>query len=963
MKFKPSRPLTITLLAGSIAMALSPAYAATTNTGTHTPSAATLPGAVAPSSPAMHVEPQTNDQSPADNQKESKAKSKKGTTNLAAITVTGQLRALRQEASTKRNAIGIVDSISAEEAGKFPDQNVADALQRVPGISVNRGGGVANQVTVRGLGPSFVNVLLNGRVLATADSGRAFNFDALPSEIISQALVHKTSLAKLPAGGIGGTINIKTASPLDFHGLHFSASVSGNENHLDSGLGGNVEPRVSAMIGDTSRDGSFGWLVSALTQKRSFQIKQITTGDWDTGLDFSRINPSLTDIAAPSTIQYNFSNDTLKRRAIMGAFEWRPTPKLDLTFNTLLSEFDRDTETDSYGQYHNYDDIDTLTANDHGTALKYTRISAPGKVVMANDIISSGGPSNEFTGQAGVHVRYQFNRSTIFNADVAYSKASSTGNQNGWFAVMGQRNYGRTLTFVNNGSKLMPVYHNVLPPTLTKGLRAHYVSTGGTNVHSYVKSLNLSLKKEFLSGVVSSLTAGFAARNQSKKNTVYRMPHMFECSEFCGYTALIPASAVGLHVLHAGSMPYAGPGAPTAWAAFDAHKYLAWLASPAAYNQRPNPKAFEALLAANGGGFAARPFAPGYTRVGEKIKALFAQAHFEGTLGSMLWSGEAGLRYVRTKTTAHAISQPLLGTHVDPQDVGLVLPDYGPAAPIATHGSYSNFLPSLTFKLHLMPNLILRAAWSKTLTRPDLSDLAANKTYIFAPHEELLSEGNANLKPYESRNFDVGMGYYFGGASYVSLDGFHKTIKNFVTNITTIQTIVGLPFRVTRPINLNTAKVRGLEFTFNYQLNHLAGSFGWLDGFGIATNYTYVTSNVSVTAAQIAKGEVFAIPGIGNSSNASLYYDRGGLQLRFAYNWRGTYLSTIANGAGHPESVKPYGELDFSGSYDFSKHVSVFLTATNLTNEKISRYQVYLNQPTLAELDGGIYTLGLRLQF
>jgi TonB-dependent receptor len=141
------------------------------------------------------------------------------TGSLEEVVVTGQRAAIRRAEDIKLNAVSVVDAVSAEEAGKFPDQNVADALQRVPGVAVDRSGGESSHITVRGFGPDFVNVVLNGRTLATDARDRAFNFDVLPSELISTAEVHKTSSADLEEGGIGGTVNIITARPLNSKGF------------------------------------------------------------------------------------------------------------------------------------------------------------------------------------------------------------------------------------------------------------------------------------------------------------------------------------------------------------------------------------------------------------------------------------------------------------------------------------------------------------------------------------------------------------------------------------------------------------------------------------------------------------------------------------------------------------------------------------------------------------------------
>jgi TonB-dependent receptor len=191
------------------------------------------------------------------------------------------------------------------------------------------------------------------------------------------------------------------------------------------------------------------------------------------------------------------------------------------------------------------------------------------------------------------------------------------------------------------------------------------------------------------------------------------------------------------------------------------------------------------------------------------------------------------------------------------------------------------------------------------------------------------------------------------------VDGFYKRVSNFNTVIGTQQTLLGFPFTVNEPVNLNTATIAGEEFTVNYQFTRLPKPF---DGLGTSVNYTHVSSNASINSALLATAGKFAVPGIGDSGNVSGFYEEGPVQLRLAYNWRGKYLSSIAdpNEAGQPTTTKAYGQLDFSGSYRISPNFSLFLTATNLLRENIFKYQVYPNRPAYAEADGGTVTLGIR---
>ncbi|HEX7816896.1 TonB-dependent receptor [Dyella sp.] len=882
---------------------------------------------------------------------------KKKITDLNSIQVTGTLGSLYRSQATKQDSIGVVDSVSAEEAGKFPDQNVADSLQRVPGVSVNRGGGESNQITVRGFGPTFVNVLLNGRTMATASSDRAFDFDVFPSEVIQQAVVEKTSSADQEAGGIGGTVNVITAQPLDFNGFHMTGSAAGVNDHIGGGLSSKSTPKVSGMIGDTNADHTFGWLASFVYYKRDHVEQSIDTLGWLTNQDFSRINPAYTHLALPQTLQGTVTQETRTRKSFNGALSWIPFDNFTIKLDGLLSEYKIDSKYDAFGLFTNTGVIEQITPGANGTAQHYVQDASGG---MSNDYAEESNPRDAKNYQIGANFAYKFNDTLTIDWDTALSRAWNKQSQNGYFVVLGTRNIGTQPEWTNNGGGSLPSWSNFLSPLDTSTLHAHVTNEGtqSPNVSDAISQNRLHLSKTFLDGTLSQLDFGIEHSDDTKTLVTYNTPNSFGCAEYCGYVVPVPAGAVGAHVVNFGSLVNgASPGFPNQWVVYDVSKLFAYLATPEAYNQLPNADAFKAQLDANGGGFTARPDPNTYSKIQEHISSAYAMANLQGDMGQMPWTLNLGMRYTKTDTTSQAYSVPIIAIAVNPNDPTNAIPTYGTLSPISEKGSYSNWLPSANFKLNLRDDLIFRAAASKTLTRPDLNYLAASVSYNFRPQNQTIDKGNAGLKPYVSKNFDTGIEWYFDDASYVALDAFYKKVDNFSTLITTNTTLLGFPFQLTEPVNLNTATIKGAEFTLNYQFKHLPSPF---DGFGVATNYTYVTSNASISPDKIGNAGKFAVPGIGDSANGTVYYQKGPIEVRLSYNWRDKYLSSIAGGQGQPTTVKAYGQLDLSADYKINDHVTVFFDETNLTNETISQYQVYLDRESYAEADGRTVFLGVR---
>jgi len=931
--------------------------------------ATTAPPAGTPSS--------SSDQSTPDAASKAKDKDKK-VTELNAVSVTGQLAAIRRAQAIKQDAVNVVDSISAEETGKFPDPNVADALQRVPGVSVNRSGGESSQIAVRGFGPEFVAVTVNDRQMATASGSRAFNFDVLPSEIISVAQVNKTSSADIPEVDIGGVVNIQTARPLDFHGFHGAWSAAGVNSNLTGDWQGKTTPKASGVFGWTNSDNTFGWMASATYYKRKDTQLNTQANSWYANQNISQLSPGpgtagYTNVAVPETLASNVVDETRTRKGFSGAIDWKPIDRLTVQFDTLYSSYKVDPLEHEFGQYGNTADIQSLTTDGNGTATNVVRNSS-GPNVMANDYVMSYNPSYEKSTQNGLNLGFDIDESTKLSLDISNSKAWNKQSPNGYFLVIGAKNFGTNPTWTNNGDNEPPSYSNILSSTNESNLTAHCCNAGqGNNVTNKVNEYQLKLSKNFNDGVLSQLEFGGQLLENSMKSVSWSTPNSLLCNAYCGYTIPLPPDAVGAYIYTAPDKinGVSSPGLPAQWIQYDPRAYLAWLASPAAYNQLPADKraALLAGLAANGGTLNAAPNPGSYNKVTENEKSFFAKAVFEGTLWEKPWALDVGLRYLDLTSTSTAINQPPITYYVDPHDTSNGQVTYGPLAPQSADGGYHKWLPSLNFKWSLLDNLIYRFSVSKTLTPPELSNLYYNKSFGTRPNSLTISQGNPQLQPYTSRNFDMGLEWYIDDASYIALEGFYKKVSNFSTLVSTpveflTNQTTGQPFiwSLTQPINLNSSNIYGEELTINYQFTHLLPEP--FDGLGMAFNYTHVSSSTSLSPGVIATSGKFAVPGIGNSANLSTYYEKGPWQVRLAYNWRGSYLESIAYGAGaQPATRTSYGQLDLSASYDVTKHLSLFLSGTNLTHQHLYDYSVYPNRFLYAEADGTVYTVGVRGTF
>jgi len=292
-----------------------------------------------------------------------------------------------------------------------------------------------------------------------------------------------------------------------------------------------------------------------------------------------------------------------------------------------------------------------------------------------------------------------------------------------------------------------------------------------------------------------------------------------------------------------------------------------------------------------------------------------------------------------------------------PDDPPIALVDFTEPMPLTKRSSYHDWLPSLNFRLNLRDNMVLRASASKTLTRPTLTSLRASETFstLIPPAPGSYSSGNADLKPYTSKNADLGLEWYLNDTSYIALAGFYKNVSNFIAMITEPTEIMDYPFMKTMPVNADTAIIKGAELSFQYTFDRLPAPF---DGLGVQLNYTTVDSQQTFDPS-IVSGQ-FAVVGLSDSGNLVLFYEKDRFGIRAAWNWREEYLAAVRGDQGEPSTVNSYQQIDLSTNFKLTDTISIFADATNLAGETESAWQRYRNRLHWWSDNGRTVTLGIR---
>jgi iron complex outermembrane receptor protein len=897
------------------------------------------------------------------------------TDTLQEVVVTGIRQSLSSAAARKRDSEIVMDSITQEDLGKFPDANVAESLQRIPGVSIDRNNGEGQFVTVRGLGPQFNTVLFNGRTLASATKdangnyAREFSFDLLAAELISGADVYKTSQARMQDGGIGATINLHTARPLDLKG--FKAVVTGKANYEQSS--GDTTPQAFGLVSDTFANDKFGLLASVSYQKRTPSINSVNTDGYLPNVSVGPSNaPLFNNVFAPRNLNVNNALDHRTRLGETLVGQFRPTDELVLTVDGLYDQFKSDSDNHSLGAWFEPSQYTAATIDQNRTV---TSLTTNGNA----DMINQSTLRDTTTYEAGFNADWKPQDSLHVVFDATTSRAKDAGAGKSFFTVTG---VPTTYSFAEAQGDGFPSAFGFTPGALTNPAlaRTHLAQRAGSDVSDRVNEAKLDVEWKPNLGLFSAGRTGFSYTDR-KLQTFSAGTLNVNCF-YCGYPTLTDPTL--LHTFTVDGLSSSG-NVPHTFLAYDPNAYLAFLASPAALaardvalNLAPGTSAADFATQSQGHGYDAVPNPPDFVK--ERVYAGYVEADFQGEVLDRSWLLNVGGRYIHTSVTAHSQQRALVDLLPIPNDPTLynaVYQNNGQYVPVDKDSSYNSFLPDANLSVNLAPKVVARLAASKTLTRPELNDLRPVTSYnVTRPASLESSGGNADLKPYKSTNYDVSLEWYPTSTTTLSVAGFYKDIKDFI--VTTIQsetvTIANagnLPvggfitgpnqatFAAARPRNAGSADVRGVELNVVHTFDWLPG---FLNGFGTQLNATFVSTNR--TFAKLTPAERFAVVGLGNSQNAVLFYEKYGLSARIAYNRREGFLSSISQGAGsEPLFVRTYGQFDASVSYDLTKNVQLLVEGTNVFNEKYITTGRYDNQVRAWYDYGARFDAGVRVKF
>ncbi|MDV3457021.1 TonB-dependent receptor [Sphingomonas sp. HF-S4] len=897
------------------------------------------------------------------------------------IVVTGFRASLGSALNAKRSETSAVDVIKAEDIADFPDNNLAESLQRVPGVSINRAGGEGRAITVRGLSGSFTRVRINGmeaQAISSAttsdrgtNTGRGFDFNVFASELFNNLVVRKTADAETIEGSLGATVDLNVARPFDYKDFTLALGAQAGYNTLAK----NIDPKFSGLVSNTwdTGIGRIGVLASAAFTRRNYYEDQFGSGGWNpatqdggfctpvgAAVPSPALNPAqgttLTNCATgvprpaagdtnyalvnrstvflPRLPRYGRFHHEQERLGVTGSVQWEPAPGIQIGGDVLYSDFKA------------FREENWLEGFSFARAIASPNFGKP-QTAIREAILRNAGTSNTQGanfGQTVYDIDYGVFDGVDVRSDTQYDRFRSRFTQYSLYgkfdltdrlklnvlAGKSSTNFDQTeqTTFLfgrNNTRQTIDFRDDRNMPTIGFGFDVtdpsqFTLAPGSAEIRaapSFVDNVNKMVEGNF----VWKATEGFTLKggvHYDRFNfsiTPYQRPNNFtvptvSAADLAGMTHLVEGFGKGMRE---GVFP-------TSWVAIN-------------YKQFAERYGLDDYT----GDFALIQNLGGTRRVQEDVVSAFGQVDFDLSSAGAPIRGNVGMRYAKTTLDSTGYSPAI-------------------AQFVTVENSYEDWLPSLNVVADLTPNLLIRGAVAKVITRPELGFLSPGANIVFSGTPNINS-GNPLLEPIRATTYDAAIEWYFTRNSLLSAAYFRKDIQSYIQNQALQQTFnqTGLPaslfdpnsgldpnvsvFTVNQARNTPGGPLEGYEINYQHSLTFLPG---FLKNLGVLANYTHVKSTITYfLAASSANTTSRDLLGLSRDAfNGTVYYEDSKLSARISGSYRGPYI--IALPANNPlqdlEGVDKSLIFDLSLSYQLTDKIKLSFEGLNIFDRAYRQY-------------------------
>ena len=893
------------------------------------------------------------------------------------IVITGFRSSLAKALNMKRSEDASTDSILAEDIGKFPDLNLSESIQRIPGVALQRDAGEGREITVRGLGPQFTRVRINGMEALTTAGGadasggtnrsRSFDFNIFASDLFNSITVRKTAEASIDEGSLGATVDLRTARPFDYRGFTMTGSVQASYNDLSK----KATPRAAFLISDHFAHDTLGALVSVAYTKRKIVEEGPSTVRWAPASSFSPgfqsvggVNCLVTPVPAtcvtadaaqhPRFPREDYYIDDQKRIGVTASLQWKPSDNTLVSVDGLYADFSGTREERyleapvfSSGGSSGIGDVDVVNSTiENGVMYKGTFNDVDLRVENRFDILKT------IFKQLTVDASQKLGPVTLTFLGGHSSSDHNNPVQN--TLTMDQLNVDNYSYDYGSPSGRNPTFDfgtaSLTSPTAWTLSQIRLRAATAKNIYD---TAQLAGRWDVSSEV--HLDAGASYKAYRFDTTELRREN--PASPGTNQESVIPTEIKNTPLANYTSL-----------VSIDGYNFLI-----------PNYFKGDSLFdfgsqTAFGGAFALGP-GPSLgnnATVKERDKAGFVQASWNHQFGGMTFRGNVGVRYVETKqiSTGYAIVANALNQ-------------------VTVDNSYHDWLPAANLVLEPTRNTVIRFAAAKVMARPNLGSLNPGATINVSGANRTVSGGNPFLQPYRAKSYDLAFEWYPAPGALLSLALFKKDVSSFISTLQSRGTFDQNPFGI--PTSLADAACAGLnpgtcnttttQWTFSSPANTPGGPVegfevnyqqpfrflpGLLHNTGVLLNYTGVRSKIKyLNAAGAVVAETDLTQLSRRSANATVYYEDKFLSARVSASYRSRYLTQVpASEAGNDvQGTNSTVNIDASAQFTINPHLKLTFEGINLTNEAQDQFVDSRNMLSVYHHTGREFLAGLRYTY